>query len=70
MPIKRALERHTRIISPSEIDMLQRVFDKTSVPDEMDAERQDRAFRLVNAFQNGISDENELMSLFQQPRKI
>jgi hypothetical protein len=61
MPFRRALHRHPRIFSPSEIDVLQRVFDKTVVPNETMAEREDRAFRLMSAFQTGIRDENELI---------
>lgn len=55
------------VMQPAELEMLGRVFDRTTVPDESDREREARASRIIGYFVAGISDEDELCQLARQP---
>jgi len=62
MPI-RSKAAAAGILGPSELDLLNRVFQDMSVPGENDHDRETRASRIVNFFIAGVTDEDELRTL-------
>lgn len=55
------------ISEPAAIAMLTRVFEKTCRDLENNCDREQRAARLIVSFQNGMTDEAELLELSQRP---
>ncbi len=51
------------VLAPEEIALLGRVFDRTSVPNETEADREHRASKIIYHYQTGITDEAELDKL-------
>jgi hypothetical protein len=66
MPII-AKAKDSGVIQPSELEMLGRVFEATSVAGESETEREQRASRILGYFLAGITDEDELRALAAQP---
>jgi hypothetical protein len=54
-------------MQPAELELLGRVFDRSSVPNETEREREARASRIIGYFLAGIRDEDELSHLARQP---
>lgn len=66
MPLrKKAAE--AGIVLPVELELLGRVFDRTTVSGESEREREARASRILGYFQAGVRDEDELCQLARQP---
>jgi hypothetical protein len=59
--------REAGVMQPAELELLGRVFDRTSVPNETEREREARASRIIGYFLAGIRDEDELSHLARQP---
>lgn len=66
MPLRNKA-RDAGIVEPAELELLGRVFDRTSRPDESEREREARASRLLSYFQSGVTDEDELSDLVRLP---
>ncbi len=55
------------IASPSDLELLGRVFDATAAPSESEREREARAARILSYFMAGVTDEEELRTLARRP---
>lgn len=55
------------VLRPSELELLQRVFEQTSLAGEDKAAREARASRILAYYLAGIGDEAELTTLASQP---
>jgi len=67
MPLRRAIEQSGVVIDPDQLQLLGRVFEKTSVRGEDDHARETRASRILGYFLAGIDDEAELCELAKRP---
>ena len=67
MPLRRAIKEAGVVISPEQLKLLGKVFDRTSVAGENDHERETRASRILSYFLAGIDDETELCELAKRP---
>lgn len=63
----RTKAKEAGVMLPAELELLGRVFDRTSLPNESEREREARASRLIGYFLAGIKDEEELNQLAKQP---
>ncbi|WP_309083042.1 hypothetical protein [Chelativorans sp.] len=63
----RSKAKEAGILNPAEVELLGRVFDKTSLPAETDHDREARASRILGYYLAGITDEDELTTLAKQP---
>ncbi len=59
--------REAGIVQPADLELLGRVFDATSSPEESERDREARASRILAYFMAGINDEGELKTLARQP---
>ena len=66
MPINRKANE-AGVFSPSELALLQRVFDQTEIVGETVTKREARASRIISHFLAGILEEGELVTLSRQP---
>lgn len=66
MPLRNKA-REAGVVKPAELELLGRVFDRTTVPNESEREREARASRILGYFQAGIRDEDELCQLAKLP---
>jgi len=64
MPI-RAVALHSGIYQPSDLDVLQRAFDRIVVPEHTPVQRESIATRLIAVFSSGVTDEAELVARFR-----
>ena len=67
MPLRRAIEQAGVVIDPEQLELLGRVFDRTSSGGEDDHARETRASRILSYFLAGIEDETELCELAKRP---
>lgn len=67
MPLRKAIEASGVMIDPDQLQLLGRVFDKTSIRGEDDHARETRASRILGYFLAGIDDETELCELARRP---
>jgi hypothetical protein len=67
MPLQKAIEQAGVVIDPDQLQLLGRVFDKTSMRGEDDHARETRASRILGYFLAGIEDETELCELAKRP---
>jgi hypothetical protein len=58
--------REAGIVTPTEIGLLFRVFDRTQVFNETPTEQEARASRIITNYVAGIMDEQELIALSRQ----
>lgn len=66
MPIRQLIEV-AGISKPKDIALLTRVFEVTCPKFENVSDREQRASRIILNFQNGMTDEAELVELARQP---
>jgi len=56
-----------RILGPKDLVLLSEVLEATARPHESEAERQDRACRLLAHFETGVTELAELIALTRDP---
>lgn len=69
MPMRKLLGE-AAVFQPEEIDFLTKVFDATMFDGEDEAERENRASRIIANYQIGIRDEAELIELSTASRPL
>ena len=66
MPVRsKAME--AGVVDSADLEKLGRVFERSSVPDESEREREARASRILGYFMAGVADEDELVELARRP---
>ncbi|MHA6687724.1 hypothetical protein [Mesorhizobium sp. A556] len=67
MPMERKMQEAGAFFEPSEVALLQRVFNQVTVPGETNDQRENRASRIIANYMAGITTEDEMVSLSRQP---
>lgn len=60
-------DQDMRVFRPTELELLGRVFEATSFPEEDEQQREDRASRILAYYMLGITEEVELQGLSRHP---